>query len=167
MTTPEKTWEAKQPSPTGWGKAVALLAAPVFVALAALLALGYQSTLMRVHLVVDGQTRTVRTHQTTVGAVLREAGLTPFPEDTVEPELSARLFAGATVTITNLVIVRADQKFQPPLVYLTPLSYGFEPSTGYTTIACNCLIEFFGHTLDGESVYATGGIGINFADYAN
>jgi hypothetical protein len=85
-----------------------------------------------------------------------------------EQSLSVQVEAeGAEVLISGLVILRADQKLQPPLVYLTPLSYGFEPSTGYTTIACNCLVEFFGHTLDGEQVYAAGGVGINFADYVN
>jgi uncharacterized protein YabE (DUF348 family) len=60
--------------------------------------------------VVDGQTRTVRTHQTTVEAVLREAGLTPFPEDRVEPGLAAHLYAGATVTVQRArpVLVEVD-----------------------------------------------------------
>jgi hypothetical protein len=71
------------------------------------------------------------------------------------------------VEVTGLTVVRADQKLQPPLYYLTPFSYGFEPSTGYTTIACNCIIDFYGHTVGGEQVSASASIGINFADYAN
>jgi hypothetical protein len=74
---------------------------------------------------------------------------------------------GGSVTLNDLTIVRANQKLQPPLYFLTPFSYGFEPGTGYTTIACNCTIDFYGHTLAGEAVSASGGIGINFADYAN
>ncbi len=74
---------------------------------------------------------------------------------------------GGSVTVDGLTIVRAGQKLQPPLYYLTPFSYGFEPGTGYTTISCNCIIDFYGHTLAGEPVSASAGIGINFADYAN
>lgn len=82
--------------------------------------------------------------------------------------LTAQVEAGGgDVTIDGMTIVRADQKLQPPLFYLTPFSYGFEPSTGYTTIACNCIIDFYGHTLGGEQVTASAAIGINFADYAN
>ena len=101
MAVPERTWKPKSswPSYKGWSRAVGLLAAPVFLTLAALLMVGYQSSLTRVHLVVDGQSRSVRTHQTTVEAVLREAGLTLYPQDDVEPALSERLLAGATVTV--------------------------------------------------------------------
>ncbi len=82
--------------------------------------------------------------------------------------LTATVTAGGGETIIDgLTIVRADQKLQPPLYYLTPFSYGFEPGTGYTTIACNCIIDFYGHTLAGDAVSASAGIGINFADYAN
>lgn len=82
--------------------------------------------------------------------------------------LTVSLDAGAgSVTVDGLTIVRSGQKLQPPLYYLTPFSYGFEPGTGYTTISCNCIIDFYGHTLAGEPVSASAGIGINFADYAN
>lgn len=112
MAVPEKTWEPKSGlSPhAGWGRVAGWLAAPVFLALVALLIVGYQRTLTRVNLVVDGQTRGVRTHQTTVEAVLRESGLTPYPEDVVEPALSERLVAGTTVTIHRArpVVVEVD-----------------------------------------------------------
>ncbi len=81
--------------------------------------------------------------------------------------LTLSVEVGNNVTISDLTICRAGQKLQPPLYYLTPFSYGFEPGTGYTTISCNCIIDFYGHTLAGEAVSASGGIGINFADYAN
>ncbi len=84
-----------------------------------------------------------------------------------QESLTASVEAGGTLVIDGLTIVRAGQKLQPPLYYLTPFSYGFEPGTGYTTIACNCTIDFYGHTLAGQAVSDTGGIGINFADYAN
>jgi hypothetical protein len=74
---------------------------------------------------------------------------------------------GGDTVIQGLTICQADQKLQPPLYYLTPFSYGFEPGTGYTSISCNCVIDFYGHTLAGEPVSATGAIAINFADYFN
>jgi uncharacterized protein YabE (DUF348 family) len=92
------------------GRAPGLLAAPIFLTLAALLIVGYQRTLTRVTLVVDGQERTVRTHQMTVEAVLREAGLTLYPEDIVEPAPSDHPVAGMTVTIQRArpVVVEVD-----------------------------------------------------------
>ncbi len=87
-----------------------LLAAPVFVALTVLLIIGYQSTLTRVTVNVDGETQTLRTHQTTVEAVLREAGLTLYPEDLVRPALSEQLTPGTAVTVyrSHPVVVQAD-----------------------------------------------------------
>jgi len=81
--------------------------------------------------------------------------------------LTQTVIAGSSTVITGLTICEADQKLQPPLYYLTPFSYGFEPGTGYTSISCNCIIDFWGHTLAGEPVSATGSIAINFADYFN
>jgi uncharacterized protein YabE (DUF348 family) len=112
MAIPEKTWEPKRNlSPhASRGRMAGLLAAPFFFALAALLVVGYQRTLTRVTLVVDGQMRTVRTHQTTVEAVLRETGLMPLPKDIVEPALTEPLVAGATITIRRArpVVLEVD-----------------------------------------------------------
>jgi uncharacterized protein YabE (DUF348 family) len=112
MAVRDKAWESgESPRPRlARGRAPGLLAAPVFLVLAALLIVGYQRTLARVTLVADGQVRTVRTHQTTVEAVLREAGLTVYPEDRVEPELSAPLVAGEAITIHRArpVVVEVD-----------------------------------------------------------
>jgi len=69
--------------------------------------------------------------------------------------------------IENLTIVRATQKQQPPLYYLTPFSYGYEPDTGFNNISCNVNLEFWGETIAGDKVYASGAIGITFADYVN
>jgi uncharacterized protein YabE (DUF348 family) len=87
-----------------------LLSAPVFLALAALLIVGYQRTLMRVTLIADGQERTLRTHQTTVEAVLREAGLTLHSEDRVEPALQESVFAGDSIFVqrAHSVVVDVD-----------------------------------------------------------
>jgi hypothetical protein len=73
----------------------------------------------------------------------------------------------STATIENLTIVRATQKQQNPLYYLTPFSLGYEPDTGYNNISCNVLLEFWGETIAGDRIYASGSIGITFADYAN
>jgi uncharacterized protein YabE (DUF348 family) len=112
MTVRDKAWKPEDSlrSRASRGRAPGLLAAPVFLALVALLILGYQRTLTRVTLVVDGQERTVRTHQTTVEAVLREAGLTLYPEDVVEPGLSDHPVAGMTITIQRArpVVVEVD-----------------------------------------------------------
>ena len=72
-----------------------------------------------------------------------------------------------TSSIENLTIVRAPQKQQVPLYYLTPFSLGYEPDTGYNNISCNAILEFWGETIAGDRVYASGAIGITFADYAN
>lgn len=112
MAVREKTWQLENRAPPGAGRhrVPGLLAAPVFLALAALLIVGYQRTLTRVNLVVDGQVRTQSTHQTTVEAVLREAGLTLHPEDVVAPALSERLVAGTTITVhrASPVVVEVD-----------------------------------------------------------
>jgi hypothetical protein len=81
--------------------------------------------------------------------------------------LTATVVAGTDTVIGGLTICRADQNLQPPLYYLTPFSYGFEPGTGFTAISCNCVIDFWGHTLAGDPVSATGTVAINFGDWAN
>jgi uncharacterized protein YabE (DUF348 family) len=101
MAVREESWEPD----TTWrprsvrGRPLGLLAASVFLALAALLIVGYQRTLAELTLVADGQVRTLRTHQTTVEAVLREAGLTLNPKDIVEPALDENAFAGETIMV--------------------------------------------------------------------
>jgi uncharacterized protein YabE (DUF348 family) len=112
MAVREEAWESEDSlrPRASRGRARGLLAAPVFLALAALLIVGYQRTLVRVNLIVDGQARALRTHQTTVQAALREAGLTLYPEDRVEPAPSERLVAGATITVQRArpVVVEVD-----------------------------------------------------------
>ena len=110
MTAQPKTWEPDQPFPTNRGRVLGLLAAPVFVTLTVLLIIGYQSTLTRVSLTVDGETQTLRTHQTTVEAMLREAGLALYPEDVVIPALSEQLTPGTNVTVyrSRPVLVQVD-----------------------------------------------------------
>jgi uncharacterized protein YabE (DUF348 family) len=91
-------------------RSLGLLIPPIFLALAALLVVGYQRTLMNLTLVVDGQARAVRTHQTTVEAALREAGFALYPEDVVEPLLAEQLAPHTTITVQRArpVIVEVD-----------------------------------------------------------
>ncbi len=112
MAVREEPWESEEtwrPRKSG-RRSLGLLSAPVFLVLAALLVVGYQRTLMRVTLAADGQVRTLRTHQTTAEAVLREAGLTLHAEDIVEPALEERLFRGDSITVYRArpVIVDVD-----------------------------------------------------------
>jgi uncharacterized protein YabE (DUF348 family) len=102
----ERAWRPRKDR----GPLVGLFFAPVFLALAALLIFGYQRTLMSLTLDADGQVRTLRTHQTTVEAVLREAGLTLFSEDIVEPALDERVFVGDTISVRRArpVAVQVD-----------------------------------------------------------
>ena len=84
-----------------------------FIALAFIasaLGAGYQMTLTPVTLVVDGHVQRLRTHQDTVAALLMDAGLTLYPEDTVTPALDTPLEPGLTVEVQEAhpVTVSAD-----------------------------------------------------------
>lgn len=68
-------------------------------------------------------------------------------------------------TSTQLVLVPSTIKAQPPISFL--VSPGFEPGTGFVNIQVNATVRFFGRTLAGQRVSATGSIGINFADFAD
>jgi hypothetical protein len=82
-----------------------------------------------------------------------------------EHDISYRVPANGTTSISNLVVVKAGQKLQPPIGYL--LSQGVEPVTNYPYISCNIHIEFTGETEAGYKVYARGSVPITFADYAD
>jgi uncharacterized protein YabE (DUF348 family) len=94
----------------GRGRSLGLLTAPIFVALAAVLIVGYQQTLRPLTVVADGRVHTMRTHQTTVEAVLREAGLALHPKDVVEPGLEEPVRAGGTITVQRArpVVIQVD-----------------------------------------------------------
>lgn len=75
-----------------------------------ILIFGYWLTGQPVTLVINGQPYPIRTHQRSVGEVVRAIGLTLQPEDTVQPPLDQPLAPGATLTI-NLarpVAIEAD-----------------------------------------------------------
>jgi uncharacterized protein YabE (DUF348 family) len=65
----------------------------------ALLVLGWQRTGSSVVILIDGHRSEVRTHATTVGEVLHEAGLDLYPEDWVQPGLQAALTPGLVVDV--------------------------------------------------------------------
>jgi uncharacterized protein YabE (DUF348 family) len=75
-----------------------------------LMAFGYLWTRTEVTLVVNGQARRFYTHQTTVRAVLQEAGLEVYQEDFVSPALDAPLQPGSTIVVRQArpVVVEAD-----------------------------------------------------------
>ncbi|MBI3287652.1 MAG: DUF348 domain-containing protein [Chloroflexi bacterium] len=75
----------------------------LLLSLAATIALamtwGYSATQVPVTLLLDGHRVGLRTHQTTVGALLEEQGLTLGPVDIVLPHRSTALRNGMTITV--------------------------------------------------------------------
>ncbi|MEW6568173.1 MAG: ubiquitin-like domain-containing protein [Chloroflexota bacterium] len=83
--------------------------AAVVLALAGL-GLIYLGTARPVVIVVDGQSRGLRTHARTVAAALHDAGLDPAPEDILAPDPDTALTAGMTIRLDRAhpVVVEAD-----------------------------------------------------------
>jgi len=67
---------------------------------------GYWRSQQTVTIVLDGRILSIRTHQRTVGDVLREAGLTVRPEDRVSPPLTHPIQPPATISIRRARPVR-------------------------------------------------------------
>ena len=63
-----------------------LIALTTILVIIAVLMVGYQSTLVPVTIVIDGQQHRLRTQQDTVGALLADIGLTLHPEDRISPK---------------------------------------------------------------------------------
>lgn len=76
-----------------------LLALVAMLTAAGLMALGYRWTGRPISLTIDGQTRHVRTHQTTVGQLLETQGIVLRPEDILQPALDTPLEQATTITI--------------------------------------------------------------------
>lgn len=74
------------------------------------LVVGYRTTGVPVTLVVDGQARTVRTHQDTVAGLLREADIRLHPEDLIVPALDSELAAEGIVQVrlARPITIEAD-----------------------------------------------------------
>jgi uncharacterized protein YabE (DUF348 family) len=74
------------------------------------MAAGYNQRLKAVTLVVDGQPLAIRSNQNTVGGVLRDAGLTLYPEDRVVPALEDPVEEIDTIDIAHArpLTIRVD-----------------------------------------------------------
>jgi len=68
-------------------------------------------------------------------------------------------------TEVGLTIFPNTTKAQPPVSYL--VSPGSEPDTNYVNIQVQARIQFFGRTLSGDEVTATGYLGINLANFGD
>lgn len=112
MAVGEKVWllQARSGVPANRGRIIGLLTALIFWGLATGLVALYRSTQISVTLAVDGQVRSVRTHQTTVGGVLREVGLTLHAQDITRPELSEHLSLNMLIAVYRArpVVVEVD-----------------------------------------------------------
>jgi uncharacterized protein YabE (DUF348 family) len=83
------------------------MAVPFVLGLLSLLTAGYFITITRVSIVdSNGQPREIQTHQRTVEAALREAGVKLFAEDVVVPPLQSALTHGSQIRIERASLVR-------------------------------------------------------------
>jgi uncharacterized protein YabE (DUF348 family) len=76
--------------------------------LAALASAFYLNTGTPITLQADGVTRSVRVRAATVGAALREAGLSLYPEDVVQPAPDAPLSRNLVIAVDRAAVVRVD-----------------------------------------------------------
>jgi uncharacterized protein YabE (DUF348 family) len=82
-----------------WRPRKELLALAVMLTLGGILTVGYLQTQTQVTLMVDGYAEPFCTHQTSVEALLREAGLEPHPEDIVSPGLGDSIADGGIISV--------------------------------------------------------------------
>ena len=85
-----------------------LLALGLVAVLLLLLGLGLSQTSSPLVVEVEGQRYSVRTHASTVGAALHQAGFDLYPEDLVTPALGAPLEAGTIVQVQRARPVTLD-----------------------------------------------------------
>jgi uncharacterized protein YabE (DUF348 family) len=99
----------KQPATVrAWPQAALLVAA--LLGVFGVMAAGYAGSLRSITLVIDGQPQVMRTNQTTVAGALRDAGLSLYPEDRVQPTLDADLAGNDTIQIVRArpIAIQAD-----------------------------------------------------------
>lgn len=72
------------------------------------LAAGYRSSLTPVALVVNDETRHLRTHQDTVGTLFTDIGFELHPKDAVSPPLNTVLMSGMTIRVRRARPVRVS-----------------------------------------------------------
>ncbi len=86
-----------------------LFAVGLIIALAGVLALGYNATVGSITLKIDGQTRVIRTNQRSIENILRDAAITILPEDLVVPDYSATLDDHqSTITVQHARSITID-----------------------------------------------------------
>jgi hypothetical protein len=79
--------------------------------------------------------------------------------------VSYRVPANNTTRADGLAIVPATMKTKFPISDL--IFYGYERSTNFNSIKVDVLVEAEGHTVEGDRVYASGRISIEFANWAD
>jgi len=82
-----------------WRLRKRLLALVAMLSLAGILALGYLQTQIQVTLMAGGYPEFFHTHQTSVAALLKEAGLEIHPKDIVSPGLQTSIADGDVISI--------------------------------------------------------------------
>jgi len=82
-----------------WRPRKELLALAMMLTLASILTVGYLQTQTQVTLMLDGNPEPFRTHQTSVEALLREAGLEIHSKDIVSPGLEASIADGDVISV--------------------------------------------------------------------
>lgn len=95
---------------------------------------------------------------------IRTDGGSDMP-DTFRVGVSFRVPSFGSYNASGFVIVPATLKTKFPLSDL--LFYGYERSTYFNSIKYDIRIEAEGHTLEGDRVYASGKIPIEFANWAD
>jgi resuscitation-promoting factor RpfB len=86
------------------------LSIPFILAALSLLTAGYISTFSPVQIMDGSRVIELRTHQTTIGALLHEANIELAPEDQVDPPLTSTLNANQLIVIKRAapVVIRVD-----------------------------------------------------------
>ena len=95
------------------------LAVPIVLGLLSLLTAGYLGTFTSATIVDGGRPTQIRTHQNTVGAALREAGVQTVPEDLVSPGLDQPLNHNGQINIQRAKLVRVQFDGQEPKLVRT------------------------------------------------
>ena len=87
-----------------------LAAFVVTLVFVAALAWGYLHSLATVRIIVDGTARTLHTNQTSVANVLRDAGVTTWPQDRIVPPLDTPIEDGDAIRVDHArpVVVHVD-----------------------------------------------------------
>ena len=83
---------------------------------------------------------------------------------TLRRGLTLRVLADGINEIDSLEVIPATMKAEFPLNDL--LYYGYERSTNYNKISMDIILEFEGHTVEGDPVSAKGYIGVIVTNWA-